>query len=460
MADKQELFDYLSHREPVWQSASEIKAALGAVSDRSLRRWLVELVDNGLVERRGQNKGTQYRRLTSSHTFTTSPAKRKDNCDEIFSSASLRALEHITAPIYTRPPVTYSEAWVESYRPNETFYLTASQRATLHQQGKRMGIHGQAGTYIKKIFQRLLIDLSYNSARLEGNTYSIADTEQLLFQGLSAEGKMDEERVMILNHKEAIEYLVRNIQSLTPDEESIRTLHYLLADSLVAPGMAGHVRDEGIGVSGTTYAPLEGKERLTRLLTNLLDKARQIEDPFEQSFFLLGHISYLQAFVDVNKRTARLACIIPLIAQDYVPQSFIDVDKDAYLNATICFYEINHVAPLAELYCWSYLRSCLHFDTQLQAVGFDEIAALYRTQRRALVAEIVRQQLPTGEIARFLHRQTPQGIAAEHRQKFLQDVLNELKHLDVTRITGMGVTRAECEAWLTAVGDLSKIRFN
>ena len=103
------------------------------------------------------------------------------------------------------------------------------------------------------------------------------------------------------------------------DEITIRTLHYLLADSLVASGAAGQIRDESIRVSGTTYAPIDGRERSTRLLFSVLEKARAIEDPFEQSLFLLVHISYLQAFIDVNKRTARLASIIPLIRGDYVP---------------------------------------------------------------------------------------------------------------------------------------------
>jgi Fic family protein len=175
-------------------------------------------------------------------------------------------------------------------------------------------------TYIQKIYNRLLIDLSYNSARLEGNTYTLADTEHLVIQGVSAPGK--------------------------------------------------------------------------------LDTARRIDDPFEQSFFLLGHVAYLQAFMDVNKRTARLASIIPLITQDYVPQSFVDVSKDDYLKAIIVFYELNDVRPLAELYCWAYRRSCLHFDTSVQVVGFDEIAARYRPLRRALVAELVRSLLPPEEVMR------------------------------------------------------------
>lgn len=126
--------------------------------------------------------------------------------------------------------------------------------------------------------------------------------------------------------------------------ETIRTIHYLLADSLVAPGLAGQIRDDSVSVSGTTYAPLEGRERLSRLLMQLIEKANRIEDPFEQSFFLLGH----------NKRTARLACVIPLIKHDYVPQSFVDVDKNDYLQATIVFYELNEVAPLADLYSLPY----------------------------------------------------------------------------------------------------------
>jgi hypothetical protein len=365
----------------------------------------------------------------------------------VFTAASLRWLERVDAPIYTRPPVTYSEEWIGSYLPNHTFYLSAPRREKLHLCGKRPGIHGRAGTYIQRIFNRLLIDLSYNSARLEGNTYTLADTEQLLLRGVSATGKPNSERIMILNHREAIRYLVRNATNIEATEETVRTLHYLLADGLVAPGMAGHIRDESIAVSGATYAPLEGKERLTRLLVALLAKARQIEDPFEQSFFLLGHIAYLQAFVDVNKRTARLASIIPLIAHDYVPQSFIDVNKDDYIKATICFYEFNETGPLVDLYYWSYLRACQHYDTSVQVLGFDEIAALYRSQRRALVAEMLRAMIGPAEAAGYLAAHVPVDVEPQYREKFLADTLAEIQHLDISRIAGMGISRQQLEAW-------------
>jgi Fic family protein len=454
MADKHIIAQFLSQQGERWNSPAEIKAAVADVPDRTLRRWLGELVQEGVIERAGNRKGTRYRWKSTSKEEQRPQAVVADAggptapTQQVFSSASEQLVKRIDAPIYTRSPVTYSEEWVASYVPNQSTYLTAAQRTQLHAQGKRSPLYGQAGTYIQKIYDRLLIDLSYNSARLEGNTYTLADTEHLVIQGVSAQGKLDAERIMILNHKEAIRYLVQNVRSLTPNEETIRTLHYLLSDSLVTPGMAGQIRSDSIGVTGTTYAPLEGRERLTRLLNQLLDTARRINDPFEQSVFLLGHISYLQAFVDVNKRTARLASIIPLITQDYVPQSFVDVNQEDYLKATIVFYELNDVRPLAELYCWAYRRSCTHFDTTVQVVGFDEIAALYRPLRRALVAELVRSLVPPKEVMGFIEARITDQVQPQHRDKFKQDVLAELDHLDISRMGGLGITREQLQAWL------------
>jgi Fic family protein len=452
MADKSSIAQLLSQHAGQWNSPAELKSAVADVPDRTLRRWLGELVQEGLVERSGSRKGTRYRWKPTAKDEQRPPAADAGRCtaqiQPVFSPASEQLLKRIGAPLYTRPPVTYSKEWVASYIPNQSTYLTTEQRAQLHAQGKRSPLYGQAGTYIQKIHNRLLIDLSYNSARLEGNTYTLADTEHLVIQGVSAPGKLDAERIMILNHREAIRYLVQNVRSLTPNEETIRTLHYLLSDSLVAPGMAGQIRSDSIGVTGTTYAPLEGRERLTQLLNQLLDTARRIDDPFEQSVFLLGHISYLQAFVDVNKRTARLASIIPLITQDYVPQSFVDISKDDYLKATIVFYELNDARPLAELYCWAYRRSCLHFDTAVQVVGFDEIAARYRPLRRALVAELVRSLVPSEKVMDFIEARITAQIQPQHRDKFKQDVLAELDHLDISRMGGLGITREQLQAWL------------
>lgn len=134
------------------------------------------------------------------------------------------------------------------------------------------------------------------------------------------------------------------------NSENIRSLHYLLADGLVPAGMAGNLRDEGVRISSSTYMPLEGRSRLEPLLELIASTAAKIHSPFEQSFFLLTHIAYLQGFIDVNKRTSRMSANIPLVRHNLVPLSFNDISKDDYASAVIAVYELNDTAPLAELY--------------------------------------------------------------------------------------------------------------
>jgi DNA-binding transcriptional ArsR family regulator len=452
MADKSTVLSFLRAHPELWVSAADIVSTIGDVPDRTLRNWLGELVKDGAIDSKGERKGRRYRLrqppvVAVPGTDKLTAEGQSPAVQSIFSAESQTLIRRVEAPIYDRPPTTYQEGWLQTYAPNESAYLTDKQRRELATLGKRDPIYGRAGTYIKKIYNRLLIELTFNSSRLEGNTYTLLDTERLLLQGAAAPGRLDAERVMILNHKEAISYLVRNVESLRADEATIRTLHYFLADSLVAPGAAGQIRDESIRVGGTTYAPLDGRERLTRLLLLVLEKARAIRDPFEQSLFLLVHISYLQAFVDVNKRTARVASIIPLIHGDYVPQSFVEVDQRAYLSATIAVYELNQVGPLADVYVWCYRRSGQRFDTTVQVVGFDEIAALYRTQRRALVTGLVRAKVPPGKVTEWIAANVPNDVAPQHREKFISDVFAELENLDASRSGGLGITRQELESW-------------
>ena len=451
MADKSDVAALLLNHGDAWMAPAQIRAVID-VPDRTLRNWLHALIEEGAVEYQGERKGRRYRLRDRFMVREGGPPAVTAHASSLanhspFSAGSQEIIKRVEAPLYTRTPTTYQEDWLRAYVPNETAYLTFQRREELGALGKRAPIYGQAGTYIQKIYHRLLIDLTFNSSRLEGNTYTLIDTERLLLQGAAAPGKPNAERIMILNHKEAIDYLARHVDILQPDETTIRTLHYLLADSLVAPGAAGQIREDSIRVSGTTYAPMDGRDRLTRLLLSLLEKARAIVDPFEQSFFLLVHISYLQAFIDVNKRTARLASIIPLIRGDYVPQSFVEVDQDAYLEATIAVYELNEVGPLADLYAWSYRRSCQRYDTTVQVVGFDEIAALYRPSRRALVADLVRAKVPPEQVASWINAHVPANVEPQHLEKFVSDVLAEIENLDVSRIGGLGITRQELEAW-------------
>jgi Fic family protein len=183
-----------------------------------------------------------------------------------------------------------------------------------------------AGIYARTIYNRLLIDLSWNSSRLEGNTYSLLETERLLEHGEAAEGKDAQETQMIVNHKAAIELLVDQASEIGFNRYTILNLHALLADNLLAdPQAGGRLRHIPVSIGGTVYSPLEAPQPIDECFQDILDKAAAIDDAFEQSFFVLLHLAYLQPFENVNKRVSRLAANIPLIRRNLCPLSFVDV---------------------------------------------------------------------------------------------------------------------------------------
>ena len=202
-----------------------------------------------------------------------------------------------------RQPVGYDPEFLFSYRPNDSFYLSQDERAQLREAG-RAGVGEQpAGTYAKRILNRLLIDLSWNSSRLEGNTYSLLDTWRLIEAGEVAEGKDRRDAQMILNHKSAIEFLVDAAEDIGFDRYTIFNLHAALAENLLPdPDAPGRLRRSGVGIHGSVFHPLEAPQLVEECFGRLLASAAAIEDPFEQAFFTMVHFPYLQAFDDVNKR--------------------------------------------------------------------------------------------------------------------------------------------------------------
>ena len=408
-------------------------------SERTVRRWLAEFVDDGRVVRTGRRRGTRYR-------------TRRPHADAgIFSPAALEAVEHVRQPLFARPPVSYNFDWFDRYDPNTASYFGPAKLAALPEQGRQLFDQEPAGTYARKIYNRLLIDLSYNSSRLEGNTYSLIDTERLILEGTRADGKLDEEMVMILNHKEAIRHLVDNATRLEVAYDEICTLHYLLSDGLVPVSNAGKIRDHGVRVGGSTYVPLENEGLLVQQMSRVAEKAAAIDNPYEQSLFLLVHIAYLQAFSDVNKRTSRLCANIPLIRHNRVPLSFNMIEKDDYASAMIAVYELNDCQPMADLYCASYLRTCQEYDATAEAMGFDEIRVRYRQQRRDAVGTIVNQEL-TGPAADKFLAMAVQTIPTEHRGSFLEDVKEDLDALSPRRIAGLAVSKRQLRRYLEVSG--------
>ncbi|MBB3332526.1 fido (protein-threonine AMPylation protein) [Halomonas campaniensis] len=448
------VLDYLSARGE-WLSLSDILAAQGSdLAPRTLRRWLKAWVEQGVLVSRGGQRNRQYRAISAGaeeggvgRTAAVSQAPPGP-----LSERARAALRRLDVPIFQRPASTYRDEWVEAYVPNQSFYLSESQRETLASSGSRFAGAMPAGTFARRIYNRLLVDLSYNSSRLEGNTYSLAETERLLLEGVAADDKLDAEQAMILNHRDAIQFLVEGINRLEISVSNIQSLHYLLADGLVAPGMAGELRDEGVRIGGSRYLPLERRHQLLPRLERLVEKAQAIRDPYEQSFFLLVHLAYLQPFVDVNKRTARLAANLPLVRHNLVPLSFHDVDPGDYHAAILVAYEFNDVSPLAELYVWTYLRSCRDYDVAADAVGFDPLRVKYRKLRRQVIAEIVAELLTGPEMeARIQARSLV--IPEQDREHFLHHLHEDLGALAPHRIAGMGLSRQQLEAWLARSRD-------
>jgi len=370
---------------------------------------------------------------------------------EYFGEESLKAIAEVRRPLYLRQLVTYNDAWIEAYIPNSTFYIPESLRSKLYSEGTRSAHPVTAGTYARQIFNRLLVDLSYNSSRLEGNSYSLFETKQLVLSGQSAVGKPDAETIMILNHKEATRFLVDTAHRLTVTEETIYRLHYLLSSGLIESSYSGNIRDYAVRIGSSAYIPCEERASLHMRLKRLLDKAAAINDPYEQSFFLLIHLAYLQAFADVNKRTARLSANIPLIRNNLVPLSFNEIEKEDYAAAMIAVYELQQTQPILDLYVFSYLRTCAAYDATVQTFGFDAVRIRLRRERKEAVRAVILQGVVGSAMEDYI-RDYAKGIAEADRDSFIEDVHEDLEAIDANSIRGLGVTPDELVLWQKARG--------
>jgi len=261
-----------------------------------------------------------------------------------------------------RAPVGYRRSFLDDYVPNVTPYLAPAIREKLHALGRPRSVGRPAGTYARDILGRLLIDLSWASSSLEGNTYTRLDTQNLIELGRLAEGKPQREAQMILNHKAAIEMLVDDADVVGFDRHTFQNLHALLSDNLLGDGTAsGRLRTIPVEISGTCFVPLAVPQQIEEYFDRLLATVDAITDPFEQAFFLMVQLPYLQPFEDVNKRVSRLGANISLIKGNFSPLSFVDVPERAYIDGTLAVYELNRVELLRDVFVWAYERSCLRY---------------------------------------------------------------------------------------------------
>ncbi len=201
---------------------------------------------------------------------------------------------------------------------------------------------------IKKEFERLAIDLSWKSSQIEGNTYSLLETERLLKEKETAAGKSKEEAIMLLNHKEAIDFIIENPDYLFPLSVSkIEDIHSILTKELA---VGRNIRKRRVGISGTNYRPIDNEFQIKEALSLSCDLINKKENVFEQALLALILISYIQPFVDGNKRTARIVSNAILINHKYCPISFRTVDSVEYKKAMLLFYEQNNITAFKKIF--------------------------------------------------------------------------------------------------------------
>ncbi|WP_269227295.1 Fic family protein [Flavobacterium eburneipallidum] len=201
--------------------------------------------------------------------------------------------------------------------------------------------------YIKE-FERLAIDLSWKSSQIEGNTYSLLETEKLLKEKETASGKTKDEAVMLLNHKTALDFILENPDYVNPLSVSrIEDIHSLLIEGL---GIDRNIRNRRVGISGTNYKPLDNAFQIKEALDDMCILINSRENIFEKGLLALVLLSYIQPFSDGNKRTARIMSNAILIHYQYCPLSFRTVDSIDYKKAMLVFYEQNNISVFKNIF--------------------------------------------------------------------------------------------------------------
>lgn len=435
-------------------NAREIAQALGdKLPFRTLQYRLKFLVDDGRLAKDGEGRWTMYRLPAAGErgALIAEPAQLEGQGEAALpvSPAGEDIRAYLRQPATARKPVSYNRAFLESYRPNETFYLSTSERAHLAAVGKPDFEAQPAGTYAKQILKRLLIDLSWNSSRLEGNTYSLLDTRRLIEFGEEAEGRDRLEAQMILNHKDAIEFLVSTAEEIGFNRYTVLNLHAILANNLLADeSAAGRLRRIAVGIEKSVFHPLEVPQLIEEYFEQILDSAAVIENPFEQAFFVMVQLPYLQPFDDVNKRVSRLSANIPLIKGNFSPLSFTDVPRDTYMEAVIGVYEMNRVELLRDVFIWAYERSAARYAAVRQSLGEpDPFRLEHRETLRTIVSEIVRAGMGRKAAAAHIASWTQAHIDPPDRERFRELAENELLALHEGNFARNQIRPAEFQAW-------------
>lgn len=451
MLSSTSLFDHIRASDSGWTLA-ELLAACPDISRRTAQRQIATLIQNGQVTAHGAGRARRYRRRephADTPADTGTPLAGGDRFPRAIplSADSQDILTYIDQPAQARTPVGYQRDFLDAYRPGVTWYLPESLRRQLHRLGTTADAAAPAGTYSRAILNRLLIDLSWASSHLEGNTYSRLDTRELIEHGKAAQGKAALETQMILNHKMAIELLVENTDSAGFNRYTLLNLHAALAENLLPnPADEGRIRRHAVDIGHSVYRPLSTPQQIDDALDELLHKVGQISDPFEQSFFMMVHLPYLQPFADMNKRTSRLATNLPLFRANLCPLTFLDVPESAYSRAILGVYEMTRVELLRDLYVWAYERSTQEYLAIRQDLAQpDPLRLAWRDFIRQAIREVVTH--PATDPLACIQRAVVAHVPTQAQPDVQTLVIEELRRLHEGVLARYGLRPSEYAAW-------------
>ena len=332
-----EILQFL-HCHPSANRAEIMAGLTKAPSDSTMKRLLSAAVKEGNIETAGRGPATKYKLTPQAHVTMPLDLATYFNKDiderEVQESFNFDLIRDVLPK-------------VEIFTKEELEVLNAVQMEF------EKNTEGMTELEYRKEMERLGVDLSWKSSQIEGNTYSLLETERLLKDKQTASGKTKEEAIMLLNHKDALDFVLDAPDYLKElSVHRIEDLHSILTKELEVDR---NIRHRRVGITGTNYRPLDNEFQIREALEDTCTLVNGKDNVFEKALLTLVLLSYIHAFVDGNKRTARITSNAILIANGYCPISFRTVDSIDYKKAMLMFYEQNNIAAFKKIFIEQFL---------------------------------------------------------------------------------------------------------
>lgn len=311
----------------------------------TIKRHLTDLSKKGVLEKIGSGRSTHYILTVLGRVFADVNAKDYVSIDPDdrygLKSYNFNLLKEFPLNIFNNKELQSLEKLTNEYR-------------------KR--VEDISETIQKKELERLVIELSWKSSKIEGNTYTLLDTENLLLNDQPAKDKTKEETQMIINHKDAFNFIYNKRNNFKEfNLNNLEKLHDILIKDL---GVDTGLRKSLVGVTGSIYKPLDNFYQIKEAVNDLSDLINKLKNPFAKSIMAILGISYIQPFGDGNKRTSRMMANALLLAYNCAPLSYRSVDEEEYRSAMLVFYELNSIKPFKDIFIKQYEFAAKNYNVK------------------------------------------------------------------------------------------------